>query len=203
MFSIPRLTQTLLIANTVAFVVESFTGDALFEWFALWPFGAAAHGAPAFELWQLVSYSFLHGNIWHLFVNMYALVLFGSDLERLWGAQRYFNLYAASVVTAGMAQLLFSQLTQAMPYPTVGASGGVFGLLLAFAMYFPRRTIVLLIPPLPMPAWLFAVLYGLLELYLGVTGTAAGVAHFAHLGGMLGAGLVIWNWRRRPPIGPR
>jgi membrane associated rhomboid family serine protease len=81
----------------------------------------------------------------------------------------------------------------------VGASGGVFGLLLAYALYFPRRTVVLLIPPIPMPAWVFAGVYGLIELALGVTGTQEGVAHFAHLGGMVGAGIIIWSWRRRPP----
>jgi membrane associated rhomboid family serine protease len=196
--SIPPLTQLLLLANAVAFVAEGFMGDALLAWFALWPLDSG-HGAPDFHIWQLLSYSFLHASIWHLFVNMYALVMFGSDLERLWGRTRYMNLYLASIVTAALTQLLFSRVSGATGYPTVGASGGVFGLLLAFALYFPRRTIVLLIPPLPMPAWLFAALYGLLELYLGVTGTQEGVAHFAHLGGMLGAWLVIRSWRRRPP----
>jgi len=201
-FSIPPFTQALLIVNALAFVAEGFMGDALFTWFALWPTGPGLgpDTAPDFELWQLITYSFLHANIWHLFVNMYALVMFGSDLERLWGRNRYMSLYFASVVTAGLTQLLFSRVTNAMPYPTVGASGGVFGLLLAYAMYFPRRTIVLLIPPIPMPAWVFALLYGLLELYLGVTGTQEGVAHFAHLGGMLGAWLVIWSWKGRPPF---
>jgi len=201
-FSIPPFTQALLIVNAVVFIAEGFMGDALFTWFALWPAGSnlAAGSAPGFELWQLLTYSFLHANIWHLFVNMYALVMFGSDLERLWGRTRFMNLYFASVVTAGLTQLVFSRVTNSAPYPTVGASGGVFGLLLAYAMYFPRRTIVLLIPPLPMPAWLFAALYGLLELYLGVTGTQEGVAHFAHLGGMLGAWLIIWSWRRGPPV---
>ena len=203
--AIPPFTQALLIANALAFVVEGFAGDTLFTWFALWPAGGGfgPESAPGFEFWQLITYSFLHANIWHLFVNMYALVMFGSDLERVWGRTRYINLYLASVVTAGLTQLLFARLSHAMPFPTVGASGGVFGLLLAYAMYFPRRTIVLLIPPIPMPAWVFALLYGLLELYLGVTGTQAGVAHFAHLGGMLGAWLVIWSWRGRPPFRKR
>ena len=201
-FSIPPLTLALLIANAIAFLAEGFMGDALFTWLALWPAATApgAEAAPNFQLWQLVTYGFLHGSIWHLFVNMYALVMFGSDLERVWGRTRYMNLYLASVVSAGLTQLVFSYVTHAEPYPTVGASGGVFGLLLAYAMYFPRRTIVLLIPPIPMPAWVFAGLYGLLELYLGVTGTQAGVAHFAHLGGMLGAWIMIWSWRGRPPF---
>ncbi len=202
--SIPPFTQALLIVNALAFVVEGFSGDALFAWFALWPVGSGGPGgAPNFEIWQLITYSFLHANIWHLFVNMYALVMFGSDLERVWGRTRYMNLYLASIVTAGLTQLVFTRLSNAMPFPTVGASGGVFGLLLAYALYFPRRTIVLLIPPIPMPAWVFALLYGLLELYLGVTGTQEGVAHFAHLGGMLGAWLVIWSWRGRPPFRKR
>src|SRR5580700_4362003 len=79
----------------------------------------------------------------------------------------------------------------------IGASGGVFGVLLAFAWYFPRQRIILLFPPIPMPAWLFVTVYGLLELFLGVTGTQQGVAHFAHLGGMLGGALCILYWRAR------
>jgi membrane associated rhomboid family serine protease len=196
--SIPRVTLILLIANGVAYLAENALGDSLYVWFALWPAGAGARGAPDFEIWQAITYSFLHANFWHLFVNMYALVMFGSDLERVWGAQRYTNLYLASVVTAAVTQLVFARVADLPPFPTVGASGGVFGLLLAYAMYFPNRRILLLIPPIPMPAWVFATLYGLLELFLGVTGTQAGVAHFAHLGGMLGAGVLIFHWRSRP-----
>jgi membrane associated rhomboid family serine protease len=92
-----------------------------------------------------------------------------------------------------------SALSGGPAFPTVGASGGVFGLLLAYGLFFPRRTLMLLFPPIPMPAWLFVTLYGLLELYLGVTGTAAGIAHFAHLGGMLGGWILIRQWRKRPP----
>jgi membrane associated rhomboid family serine protease len=84
----------------------------------------------------------------------------------------------------------------APPGPTIGASGGVFGLLLAYAFLFPRRKVVPLIPPIPMPAWLFATIYAGVELFLGVTGTMSDVAHFAHLGGMVGSALVISQWRR-------
>jgi membrane associated rhomboid family serine protease len=194
----PPVTQTLILLNIVLFIAQSMFGDMLVVYFALWPLSAP--GAPDFQLWQLVTYSFLHANIWHLFVNMYALYMFGGDLERLWGARRYVNLYLASVIAASLAQLAFSSFAQLPPYPTVGASGGVFGLLLSFAMYFPRRVIMLLIPPLPLPAWLFATLYAILELYLGVTGTQQGVAHFAHLGGMLGAWVMIRYWRGQPPF---
>jgi membrane associated rhomboid family serine protease len=110
------------------------------------------------------------------------------------------NLYVSSVAAAAITQLIFSHLAALPPFPTVGASGGVFGLLLAYAMYFPRRTVVLLIPPIPMPAWVFALLYGMLELALGVTGTQEGVAHFAHLGGMLGAGALIGLWKSRAAV---
>jgi membrane associated rhomboid family serine protease len=101
------------------------------------------------------------------------------------------------VFAAALTQLAVSTLSGGPPVPTVGASGGVFGLLLAYGLLFPRRILVLIFPPIPMPAWLFVTLYGLLELYLGVTGTQAGVAHFAHLGGMFGGWLLIRQWRSR------
>lgn len=191
----PPVTLALILLNVAVFMAESMLGDALILNFALWPFHTGPARGPAFQLWQVVSYSFLHANFWHLFVNMYAVYMFGGDLERVWGPRRYLALYFASVVAAAFAQLVWSGMAQTPPYPTVGASGGVFGLLLAFAMYFPRRVIVLLIPPVPLPAWLFVTLYGILTLYLGISGTQAGIAHFAHLGGMLGALLLIFYWR--------
>ena len=200
--SIPKVTRALLIANVAMFVIGLLVGDAFILNLALWPIGnmTPAGGSLGFQPWQIVTYSFLHGNITHLLFNMLALYMFGGELERLFGQQRYLNLYFLSVITAAIAQLVFSAAAGGDPYPTVGASGGVFGLLLAYGMYFPRRTLMLLIPPIPMPAWLFVTLYGLVELYFGVTGTEQGVAHFAHLGGMLGAWLLIQYWRGRPPF---
>jgi len=133
---------------------------------------------------------------------MLALFMFGSDIERVWGARRYLRYYLVCVVSAALVQLLVSAVSGGAAYPTIGASGGVFGLLLAFGMMFPRRTVVLLFPPIPMPAWLLVTLYGALELLLGITGTQAGVAHFAHLGGMAGGFLLIQYWRGRLPIKP-
>jgi membrane associated rhomboid family serine protease len=193
-------TRILLIVNVAIFIAQDLLGPGLTLHFALWPLGG--DGSPSFEVWQLVTYSFLHANWWHLFVNMFALYMFGGELERLWGARRFLQLYFASVITAAITQLVFASLAPE-PYPTIGASGGIFGLLLAYAMYFPHRTIVLLIPPIPMPAWLFVTLYGLLELYLGITGTQEGVAHLAHLGGMLGAWLLILYWRGKLPFRSR
>ena len=200
--SIPTVTRALIIVNAVMFAADAMTGNVLTYFLALCPLGSGAlsQGGPGFQPWQVFTYSLLHANIWHLVVNMYALFMFGSELERLWGPRRYLNLYLASVITAAIAQLAYARLAGVAPYPTIGASGGVFGMLLAYAMVFPNRMIMLLFPPIPMPAWLFTTLYGLLELYLGVTGTQAGVAHFAHLGGMVGAWLLMWYWRGRPPF---
>jgi membrane associated rhomboid family serine protease len=192
-FGIPPLTRLLIVANVVVYLGEALTGGTLIALFALWPLDSLH---PAFRPWQIVTYSFLHANLTHLLFNMFALFMFGGEIERVFGARRYFNLYLASVISAALVQLAVSSLAVSEPYPTVGASGGIFGLLLAFGMVFPRRIIFLLFPPIPMPAWLFVTLYGALELVLGVTGTAEGVAHFAHLGGMLGAWLMLGRRRR-------
>src|SRR5664279_1859278 len=155
-YAIPPITRALIIANVAMFLLDMVVGDALILNLALWPVGTMtlAGGSHGFQPWQLITYSFLHGNLTHLFFNMFALYMFGGELERLFGQQRYFNLYFVSVIAAAIAQLVFSALAGGDPYPTVGASGGVFGLLLAYGMYFPRRMLILLFPPIPMPAWL-------------------------------------------------
>jgi len=192
--SMPPVTQLLIVLNISVFLIEMMAEQLLIGWFALWPLG------PGFLPWQVVTYSFLHGSLLHLFFNMLALYMFGSDIERVFGPRRYLTYYMVCVLTAALAQILVSSSSGGPPYPTLGASGGVFGVLLAFALYFPRRIIVLIFPPIPMPAWLFVILYGLIELYLGVTGTTQGIAHFAHLGGMLGGFLTIQYWRGRWPF---
>ena len=206
MRAIPPTTQALIIVNVLFYLLQLVTGDALILSFGLWPvhsgFARPFDGAPHFQLWQLVTYAFLHGNMTHLFFNMLALFMFGSDIERVWGSRRYLTYYFVCVVSAALAQLLVARIAGGAPYPTIGASGGVFGLLLAFGMMFPQRRVMLLFPPIPMPAWLLVMLYGALELLLGITGTQAGVAHFAHLGGMAGGFLMIQYWRGRLPIKP-
>ena len=189
----------LILTNVLVFLLQLQSPDALLGSYALWPVGP--HESPElgrvveFEPWQLVSSAFLHGGLSHLLLNMFALWLFGHDCERVLGPRRYLGLYFAAVLSAALLQLLVASFAGAA-YPTVGASGGVFGVLLTFAMLFPRRRVLLLFPPIPMPAWLFVTLYGIVELVNGVFGTQAGVAHFAHLGGMLGAYLVLRHWRR-------
>ena len=199
----PPVTTALIIANVVAYLLQS-VAPGLELALALWPLDASrmSNGQVGFALWQLVTYGFLHGSVLHLAFNMFALYMFGGAMELVVGPRRYLAYYFVCVIAAAVAQLVVTAMLGGL-YPTVGASGGVFGLLLAYGMYFPRRMLILLFPPIPMPAWLFVTLYGLLELYFGVTGTAAGVAHFAHLGGMLGAWLIIRHWRGGPPSGRR
>jgi membrane associated rhomboid family serine protease len=182
--------------NVAAFGLDYLLGGRLSYELALWPLGSGGPGLPGFMPWQLLTYSFFHEGFAHIFFNMFGLVMFGGDVERVWGRNRFLTYYFVCVISAGLAQLAFSWVvgSDAM---TVGASGGLFGLLLAFAMLFPHRKIILLIFPVPMPAWLFVTIYGLLELYMGVTGTEAGVAHFAHLGGLLGGWLMIRYGRGR------
>ena len=199
--TIPPVTRALILANVAIFGAQALLGDRFVAAFALWPLGSASVLGPesgaGFNLWQLVTYAFLHGNTLHLFFNMFALYMFGGEIERVFGPRRYLQYYFVTVIVAAITQLVVSGVGSATPYPTVGASGGVFGLLLAFGMLFPRRMIMLIFPPIPMPAWLFVTVYGVLELYLGVTGTSQGVAHFAHLGGMLGGFLMLRRWRRQ------
>jgi len=198
---IPPVTLTLIIANVAVFFLQAAGGSGLVAAFALWP--PAASGpvmAPSFQIWQLVSYSFLHGSLAHLFFNMFALYMFGSDIERLFGGRFYIQYYLASVVAAALCHLLYTSWAGGPPIPTVGASGGIYGVLLAYGVFFPRRTVVLLIPPIPMPARVFGALFAVLELWFGVTGTASGIAHFAHLGGMLGGFLMIQYRRGRFPF---
>ncbi len=196
MFSMPPATQALILSCVVVFLMQSLGVDGL-ALFALWPVGSGG-----FMPWQLITYAFLHGGMSHLVFNMFGLFMFGAELERVWGSKRLLVFYFVSVLVAALAQLLVAAWSGS-PNPTVGASGGLFGLLVGFAMLFPHRRIVPLIPPIPMPAWLFVVIYGVIELFLGVTGSMSGVAHFAHLGGILGGWLTLRYWRGQLPFGRR
>ncbi len=208
----PPVIQALLIGNCVVFLLQGLGGaQTLIETFALWPVGTpryldAAIGlqkVPQFEIWQLVTYAFLHGGLLHLFFNMFALWMFGTLIELDWGSRRFLTYYFACVIGAALVQLMVASSGEGDIYPTVGASGGVFGILLAFGLRFPNQYILLLIPPIPIKAKWFVIIYGAIELYLGITGTQAGVAHFAHLGGMAAGLIMILYWRGKLPIQPR
>ena len=203
--AMPPVVKNILLANGVMFVATLLLDKAdIFELFALFPVGS-----PFFKIWQPVSYMFLHGGFSHLFFNMFALWMFGRDLELEMGSKRFLLYYFVCGVGAAIIQQLMARIDLAgipeqsiayMQYlctPTVGASGAVFGLLLAFGMFHPNATIMLLFPPIPMKAKWFVIVYGLVELFFGMTGRMDSVAHFAHIGGMFWGWLLIMWWRYR------
>ncbi|KVD88301.1 rhomboid family intramembrane serine protease [Burkholderia ubonensis] len=191
------MTAALIFLNVAGFLVELGGPQPLIELFALWPLAQADEpGTAPFHVWQLLTYSVLHGSVAHVAFNMFGLYMFGRDVERVLGRTRFLVLYLASVLAGGLTQI--SVLSAAPPSgtPTIGASAGVFGILVSYAVLFPQWRVVLLFPPIPMPAWLFATGYALVELLSGVSGDTSGIAHFAHLGGMLGAIVCLFFWAR-------
>ncbi|WP_043692664.1 rhomboid family intramembrane serine protease [Luteibacter sp. 9133] len=210
--NLPPITRNLLIANVLVFIVQTLLGDdntmAVSRWFALWPIGhdiAVDMGGGdiaglGFRAWQLVTYGFMHGSVMHIVLNMYALYMFGGLIERVMGKRRFVIYYFTCLIAAAVAQLAVVYFFEPEKmFPTVGASGAVFGLLGAFAMLFPREKLMLIPIPVGIPAWLFVTLYGAAELIFGVTGTVSGVAHFAHLGGLFAGLVLLWAWGVRPP----
>jgi membrane associated rhomboid family serine protease len=199
----PPVTTALIIANVAVFLLQS-VAPGLELSFALWPLDASrmSGGQVGFAVWQLVTYGFLHGSVVHLAFNMFALYMFGGAMELVVGPRRYLAYYLVCVIAAALVQLLVTAMLGGL-YPTVGASGGVFGLLLAYAVYFPHNKVMLLFPPIPIPSRLFVVIYAVIELVLGVTGSQAGVAHFAHLGGLFGGAAMLYYWRIGPFRGRR
>lgn len=212
-YDLPPITRALLIANVAIFLLEQV--PSLQPWLiafgALWPVGPAhpmLDGAGGvvlvgFHFWQVVSYAFLHGGWSHILFNMFALWMFGGPIERLLGAKHYTFYYFFCAVIAAAAHLLVAQFYTHGFYPTIGASGAIFGLLVAFGVMYPRMKMFLIFLPIPMPAWVFVIGYILLELFLGVTGTQQGVAHFAHLGGAVGGFLLLQYWRGKLPVRPK
>lgn len=210
---IPVATRLLLLSFAVVFALQQLWPDPMLARFGLWPdlgpiLVARTSEGPvhaSFHWWQFLSHGFLHGGIAHLLLNGVVLLGFGPALELRWGAARFALFFALCVIGGGLAQWLLT----AAPAPgegvsvTLGASGGVFGVVTVFALLYPRQRVLLLIPPVPMPAWLLVVLFAVASTVLGVTGWVPGIAHFAHLGGMV-AGLLLWfalarHWRRPPP----
>jgi membrane associated rhomboid family serine protease len=203
MSKLPPVTAALLVANILIYMLQQGGGESMLVDFALWPLGHAQFGhldngtvvRIGFQPWQLFTYAFMHGNFPHLAFNMLALWMFGGPVENVLGPRRFTFFYFACVLGAACAQLAVIALFQPQQfYPTVGASGGVFGLLLAFAMFYPHARLALIFLPIPVPAPIFVVGYMILELLLGITGTQAGVAHFAHLGGAIVGYVLIRLW---------
>ncbi len=200
---LPPVIKFLLVSNSLIFILEGMFPNLLLGLFALWPVHMPVvppHGVPVqpFYPWQLISYGFLHGSLGHLFLNMYALWLFGVGLENMWGSRRFAIYYLVCVVGAAITQLVVIDIGGEW-YAGVGAAGGVVGVLLGGGLLFPKQIVLLLIPPIPIKAKWFVLIYGVVELVFGITGTEAGVAHFAHLGGMLFGFMLIYYWTVEPP----
>jgi membrane associated rhomboid family serine protease len=194
---LPPAIRTLILINVGVYLLELMFPDLMAGLFALWPLGS-----PQFHPWQLISYGFLHDphNLAHILFNMFALFMFGRVLEAYWGGRRLVLYYLVCILTAALTQLAV-QRGSGVATEVIGASGGVFGLLLAFAWYFPRQRVFIIPIPIPIPAWLLVTGYAFIELFLGVTGREQGVAHFAHLGGLAGGALCILYWRMRHRFG--
>jgi membrane associated rhomboid family serine protease len=208
---LPPVTLYLLIANVAVFLLQQVMNGPLIQYFALWPLGPdqvflgddGGQISVGFRIWQLVTYAFMHGGFQHIFFNMFALYMFGGTIERTFGSRNFTVYYFVCLIVAALAQLAVVKYFTHGFTPTLGASGAIFGLLLAFGMLYPHEKLMLIFLPIPIPAWLFVIGYGAIELVLGVTGSQADVAHFAHLGGMLGGFLMIEYWRGKFPIKPK
>jgi membrane associated rhomboid family serine protease len=186
----------LIAANTAVYLLQWQFNDAMEVLFALWPW-QAIDGPSNFHVWQIVTYSFLHSteDVSHLLLNMVGLWVFGTFIERSEGPWRLLACYIASVITAALTLLLLPAAIGGPPAPAIGASGGVFGLLLACALMSPKSEVLYFL--ISIPLWLFAMVFAGIELFKGLTGREPGVGHFGHLGGMVGSALVVMRWRAK------
>jgi membrane associated rhomboid family serine protease len=217
----PQVVKNLIIINVIFFVASMLLGQ---EQAVTWLAGTYP-GSPFFQPWQIITHMFMHGGLGHLFFNMFALYMFGSQLERLWGPQRFLNYYIisglggfflheffigldffqtygtffpsrAQLVPSGMSDMQAVYIMESTFGRVVGASGAVFGILLAFGLLFPNTRLMLLFPPIPIKAKYFVMGYGLIELGLALdNGSGDNVAHFAHLGGMLFGYILLKRWQ--------
>ena len=218
----PQVVKNLIIINVLFFIVSMLLGQ---EQAVTWLAGTYP-GSPFFQPWQVITHMFMHGGLGHIFFNMFALYMFGSQLERLWCTQRFLNYYIISglggfflheffigldfyqtygtffpdrsqLVPDGMSDMQAVYILEATFGRVVGASGAVFGILLAFGLLFPNTKLMLLFPPIPIKAKYFVMGYGLIELGLALdNGSGDNVAHFAHLGGMLFGYILLKRWQK-------
>ncbi len=209
--SMPPVVKNLLLINVIMYVITMITGNFMYENFALFYFKS-----PFFKPFQLVTHMFMHGGFTHIFFNMYTLFIFGGVLERVWGSQKFLLYYFVTGIGAALLHLgvMYLQLQgyiadvnagdfmaraniQALlSTPTVGASGAIYGLLLAYGMLFPNNVMQLIFPPVALKAKWFVLIFGALELLLGLSGRGGNVAHFAHLGGMIFGFFLILYWKK-------
>lgn len=202
-FSIfPPVMKTLIIINVIVFILEKLFLDRLtfgdmsigyiFKvYFYLWPIFETNN----FQIWQLLSYQFIHGDLWHIFFNLFALWMFGAELENEWGSRKFLVYYLMSGIGAGLIQLFVAPLFGTAA-PTIGASGAVFGILVAFGLSYPNRPIFMFPIFIPLPAKIFVMIYAGINLLMGISGTGGNVAYFAHLGGAL-TGFLLFKFGDR------
>ena len=207
--NIPPVTRNLLIVNVIMFIATLVNENFMIGTFAMF-----YPASPLFRWWQPVTHMFMHGGFWHIFFNMYTLLMFGMVVERALGTKKFLILYfvtglGAVALHTGVEWLQARSLlasgdpADAMAYtdllrtPMVGASGAIYGVLVAFAMLYPSARMTLIFPPVTLDAkWMVIIFIGI-ELVTGITGTQLGIAHFAHLGGALFGFLLVWYWRKR------
>ncbi|HEX9970829.1 MAG TPA: rhomboid family intramembrane serine protease [bacterium] len=168
----------IIFATGLVFVLQTISGSKLIAWFGLHPIDVYRE----FRIWQLITYIFLHGDFIHILLNMLILWMFGCEVERNWGTNDFIKYYFICGVGAGVFHILFHLTSE---IPVVGASGAIYGILLAFAMLFPDRPIILFPFFIALKAKYWAMIFAAVALVFGLLGGQNGVAHFAHLGGML------------------
>ena len=202
-FATPPITLNLIIANFVVWLACTILpiGETIRDYGMLYWVGSEK-----FHVYQIFTYMFLHADFSHMFFNMFSLWMFGRTLELEMGWKRFLIYYIVCGVGAALFQMGIAQIDLAtlevgsrewimyMQVPTVGASGAIFGLLLAFGMMHPNAIISLIFPPISMKAKWFVLIYAGIELLLGISGAQSGVAHFAHLGGMIWGFALLWWW---------
>lgn len=191
--------RNLIIINAIMLVATYLVGDAMYEKLALFAFGS-----PFFKIWQPVTHMFMHGGFWHFLFNMYTLAVFGTVLENIWGSKKFLIFYFVTGLGAALCHNLVLGLQIAsgnmalMGVPTVGASGAIYGVLLGFAMLYPDAELRLMFFPFfPLKAKWLVIIFGAIELLTGFTAAGDGIAHFAHLGGMLFGWLLIIYWKKQ------
>ena len=207
--NVPPVTKNLIIINVLIFVATIIN-----ENFMIGTFGLFYPTSPYFRWWQVITHMFMHGGFWHILFNMYTLFIFGVVVERIIGSKKFLLFYfvcglGAAALQMGTqylevqafmnsdSQTALQSLIDLKRTPTVGASGAIYGVLIGYAMLFPQSKMTLLFPPVTLSAKWMVIVFAVIELFTGVVGFADGVAHFAHLGGMLIGWLLIRFWRRR------
>ena len=211
MSNVPPAVKNIIIINVLVYLVTSLKGNFMYENFALF-----YPTSPFFHWWQPLTHMFMHGGFWHIFFNMYTLFIFGSVLERVWGTKKFLLYYfmtglGAAAVHTGVEWIQMthwmsqaaegSMAAQASIHamkmtPTVGASGAIYGLLMGYAMLYPDAIMSLIFPPVSMKAKWFVLIFAAIELFTGVTGTGGGIAHFAHLGGLIFGFILLMYWKK-------